>query len=113
MYVLLFVFLVAIFVAFVPGVLITLPPRGSRNMVLLTHGILFALVWALLHSTLSAFASRFNYKIGNGVLEAMSGRYPVVVTKKGYIKVKKMPKGPKMPSVPKMPDIPKIPEPKL
>jgi hypothetical protein len=71
MYVLLFVFLVALFVAFVPGVLVTLPPRGSRKMVLLTHGLLFALVWGLLHSTLSAVASRFNYKIGGGMLEAM------------------------------------------
>ena len=72
MYALLFVFLVVIFIAFVPGVLVTLPPRGSRNMVLLTHGIMFALVWALLHSTLSAVASNFNYKIGGGRLEAMN-----------------------------------------
>lgn len=71
MYVLLFVFLVSLFVAFIPGVLITLPPNGSRRMILLTHGILFALVWGLLHSTLSAFASRFNYRIGDGMLEAM------------------------------------------
>lgn len=32
-----------IFVAFVPGVLITLPPNADRNTVLLTHGVLFAL----------------------------------------------------------------------
>jgi len=74
MYALLFVFLVVIFIAFVPGVLVTLPPRGSRNMVLLTHGILFALVWALLHSTLSAIASNFKYKIGGGRLEAMGDK---------------------------------------
>lgn len=94
MYVLLFVFLVAIFIAFVPGVLITLPPNGSRNMVFLTHGLLFAFVWGLLHSTLSLFASRFNYTIGDGLLEAMKGkkrksRHPgLTITKKGYIKVK-------------------------
>ena len=77
MYVLLFVFLVVLFVAFVPGVLVTLPPRGSRKVILLTHGILFALVWGLLHSTLSAIASRFNYKIGGGRLEAMSVPKPL------------------------------------
>ncbi len=77
MYVLLFVFLIALFIAFVPGVLVTLPPRGSRNAILFTHGVLFALVWGLLHSTLSAIASRFNYKIGGGRLEAMNNGKPV------------------------------------
>ena len=74
MYVLLFVFLVALFVAFVPGVLVTLPPRSSRKVILLTHGVLFALVWGLLHGTLSVLASSFNYRIGNGMLEAMDNK---------------------------------------
>jgi hypothetical protein len=34
----------ALFVAFVPGVLITLPPMGDRTTVLIVHGILFAVV---------------------------------------------------------------------
>ena len=33
-----------VFVAFVPGVLVTLPPGGSRMMVLAAHGLLFALL---------------------------------------------------------------------
>ncbi len=37
-----------IFVAFVPGVLITLPPAGDRNTVLLTHGVLYALTSVLI-----------------------------------------------------------------
>jgi len=37
-----------VFVAFVPGVLITLPPGGSRMTVLLVHGILFAIVSKML-----------------------------------------------------------------
>lgn len=32
-----------VFVAFVPGVLVTLPPGGSRRTVLFVHGVLFAL----------------------------------------------------------------------
>ena len=38
-------YLAALFVAFVPGVLVTLPPRSSRNVVLAVHALLFALVW--------------------------------------------------------------------
>ena len=37
-----------IFVAFVPGVLITLPPGGSRTTILLTHGVLYALTSMLI-----------------------------------------------------------------
>ena len=33
-----------VFVAFVPGVLVTLPPGGSRMMVLAVHGLLFAVL---------------------------------------------------------------------
>ena len=38
-------YLAALFVAFVPGVLVTLPPRSSRNVVLVVHAALFVLVW--------------------------------------------------------------------
>ena len=34
----------ALFVAFVPGVLVTLPKGGSKWTILLVHGILFAIV---------------------------------------------------------------------
>ena len=33
-----------VFVVFVPGVLVTLPPGGSRWTVLAVHGVLFALL---------------------------------------------------------------------
>ena len=33
-----------VFVAFVPGVLVTLPPGGTRVHVLAVHGVLFALL---------------------------------------------------------------------
>lgn len=38
---------IALFVAFVPGVLVTLPSPGSdRNLVLVVHGVLYVLVSA-------------------------------------------------------------------
>ncbi len=40
-----------VFVAFVPGVLVTLPPGGSKWTVLAVHGVLFAV---LHHYALSA-----------------------------------------------------------
>lgn len=33
-----------VFIAFVPGVLVTLPPGGSKWTVLAVHGLLFALL---------------------------------------------------------------------
>jgi len=42
-------YLAALFVAFVPGVLVTLPPRSSRNVVLAVHAALFVLVWHFTH----------------------------------------------------------------
>ena len=33
-----------VFVLFVPGVLVTLPPGGSKKVVLAVHGALFALL---------------------------------------------------------------------
>ena len=33
-----------VFVAFVPGVLVTLPPGGSKWTILAVHGLLFALL---------------------------------------------------------------------
>ena len=36
-----------LFAAFVPGVLVKLPPRGSSAVVLVTHAVLFAIVTSL------------------------------------------------------------------
>lgn len=37
-----------VFALFVPGVLVTLPPGGSKWVVLVTHGVLFSLLhWAV------------------------------------------------------------------
>jgi len=38
-----------LFYALTPGVLVSLPPRGSRMTVNLTHAVVFGVVWALTH----------------------------------------------------------------
>jgi uncharacterized membrane protein len=39
----------ALFFVLEPGVLVTLPPGGSRLTVNLTHALVFGLVWAFTH----------------------------------------------------------------
>ncbi len=45
---------VALFIAFVPGVLVTLPPGGGYWTVLVVHGLLFAFVSAWVWKALKA-----------------------------------------------------------
>jgi hypothetical protein len=42
-------YLAALFVAFVPGVLVTLPKGASKMTVLIVHALLFTLVWHFTH----------------------------------------------------------------
>ena len=55
----LFLILVALFVALTPGVLVYLPPKANKLTTALTHGVIFALLWTLLHKPLWQFTSRF------------------------------------------------------
>ena len=45
----LFVVFVALFVALTPSVLLRLPSHGSKIMVAVTHGVIFALVWTIIY----------------------------------------------------------------
>ena len=38
-----------LFFVLTPGVLVSLPPKGSKFVVALTHGLVFALIWTLTH----------------------------------------------------------------
>jgi len=49
MNVLMSLYLAALFVAFVPGILVTLPKGGSKYTVLAVHAALFTLVWHFTH----------------------------------------------------------------
>jgi pentapeptide MXKDX repeat protein len=44
-------YLAVLFVAFTPGVLVTLPKGGSKYTVLAVHAALFTLVWYFTHKT--------------------------------------------------------------
>jgi hypothetical protein len=47
-------FVALLFAALTPGVLVTLPPRSSKLVVALTHGVVFALVYHLTRNTARA-----------------------------------------------------------
>ena len=71
MYILMFVYLILAFVAFVPGMLFTLPIKGSKLMITFAHGTLFALTWTLLHKTMVTVASKLNINIGGDMMEGL------------------------------------------
>ena len=39
-----------LFFVLTPGILLSLPPGGSRTTVALTHAVVFGVVWALTHT---------------------------------------------------------------
>lgn len=45
----LFIVLVLLFVALTPNILLSLPPKASKLTVAFTHGLVFAVVWTLIH----------------------------------------------------------------
>jgi hypothetical protein len=71
MYILLFVFLIVAFVAFVPGILFTLPMKSSHLHITIAHGVLFALVWTLLHKFSVSVASKLKIDIGGSMMEGL------------------------------------------
>lgn len=42
-------FTALLFVVLTPGILVTIPPKGSKFVVALTHGVLFAILYHLTH----------------------------------------------------------------
>jgi hypothetical protein len=54
----LFIVIVALFVALTPGILLSLPPKGSKLVVALTHGVVFAVVLKLIYKPLWKFTSQ-------------------------------------------------------
>ena len=47
MYIFMFLFIVILFFILTPGVLLSLPPKGSKMMVAAVHAIVFALLFTL------------------------------------------------------------------
>jgi hypothetical protein len=49
MSVVMFVYAFLLFFVLTPGILLSLPPKGSKIVVALTHALVFALVWHFTH----------------------------------------------------------------
>ena len=51
------IFMALLFLALTPGVLLSIPPGGSKLTVAATHGVVFALVYYLAKDTVMDFTS--------------------------------------------------------
>ena len=49
MHAFMFLFTALLFFLFTPGILVSLPPNGSKKIVAGVHAIVFALVWTFTH----------------------------------------------------------------
>ena len=52
-----FVYAFVLFFVLTPGILLSLPPRGSKMMVAATHALVFSLIFVFTHKMLMRFAS--------------------------------------------------------
>jgi len=69
----LFVVLVLLFVVLTPGVALSLPPKGSKLVVALTHGLVFALIWTLIKKPIYRLTSRMGFSGMEGMTEGADG----------------------------------------
>lgn len=73
MQVVFFFVLIALFTALTPGILVSLPPKGSKLTVAITHGFVFAVVFSLFYYTLISLSHKVGKFTG---LEGMSNQPP-------------------------------------
>jgi hypothetical protein len=52
MNVIFFLFMVALFAVLTPGIFLSLPPKSSKWITAVTHGLVFATIWTLVHKPL-------------------------------------------------------------
>lgn len=52
MHLFMFVFVAFLFFILTPGIVLSLPPKGSKVVVAATHAIVFAIVWTLIHKSI-------------------------------------------------------------
>lgn len=68
MNVVMFVYAFVLFFVLTPGILLSLPPRGSKMVVAATHALVFALVFVFTHKIVKKFSGSMEGATG----EAMS-----------------------------------------
>lgn len=61
MHLFMFVFVAALFFVLTPGVVLTLPPKGSKMVVAFVHAIVFSIVWTLIHHNVWEWAVANNW----------------------------------------------------
>ena len=54
-------FVAALFYVLTPGILVSLPPKGSKMVVALTHAVVFAVVFALVHKMVMKACSNMRF----------------------------------------------------
>lgn len=72
MQILMTLFVAALFVVLTPGILLRLPPGGSKLQVAVVHGLAFALVYHLTHKAVYHFLYDEGFK--GGAKAAKKGR---------------------------------------
>lgn len=55
MQLLMFLYIAFLFFVLTPGIVLSLPPKGSKVVVALTHAVVFALVYCLTHKAVYRF----------------------------------------------------------
>lgn len=50
-----------LFFLLTPGILITLPPKGKKNIVAIVHSLIFGLVWGFTHKMVWNFSRRLQF----------------------------------------------------
>ena len=63
------IYMVVLFMALTPGVLVNLPPRCSKYVVLATHAVIFTAVWQLTHKTIGRLTEGFAAEVGSSCSE--------------------------------------------
>ena len=53
------VFTALLFVVLTPGILVTLPPKGKPLVVAITHGLLFAVIYAVSHKAVKVIVQKY------------------------------------------------------
>lgn len=59
-----FVYAFVLFFVLTPGILLSLPPRGSKMMVAATHALVFSLIFVFTHKMLMKFSAMEGFKEG-------------------------------------------------
>jgi len=76
-------FTALLFVVLTPGVLLTIPPKGSKLVVAVVHGLVFALVYHFTHKAVWAWTRKYE---GFAAMPAKPAMKPAMMPAKPAVK---------------------------